>query len=423
MLNWGIASGIIAYSLFCMQFVLAARPKFLERIFGLGLMFRAHIYLAAAALVLSFVHKYSLQTIRAGASPAFASALGGLVLALFCAMFVFSFIFLAKTKLHSKFPLKKIIWLGDKAGLRYDFTKLSHNLTLLLAAMAGIHAILAIPASSNSAWKYFFITLFAIALFAWMYHKYFRPSFSFTVAKMEVLGARLLRIGLKPATPQRRIFSAGQFAYLRIHVPGLEGEWHPFTISSAPHEGEIQFTIKVVGDWTMRLYDAAEFFPGPDGKRAWKASLDFPYGKFTLENMMPRKEKNGPLVFIAGGIGINPFLSMLASLARKGTQRKILVLWAAGTNDDLFCLDALTGFMKPLPGLSTIPVLSSDPMWRGQRGFIDEKKLEELAGYELGSDMASWWLCCPQAMREPLVKILKASGVKGTRIRYENFYL
>ncbi len=424
----GIASGIVAYALFCVQFALIARPKCIERQLGLGNMFRAHAVIGPLAITVSFIHGFFSKASAVGISANFYSRLGGIVLALFCAIAVFSFVFLANTRFHLINPLVKIKKLGDRFGLRYDFARLSHNASLPVLILACAHASLGPEIAVRPILKYIIITMLAVSVYFWLYHKFLRPVAACTVSGVEVLGSRLLRISLKPGPAKRPSHEAGQFGYLRMHVPGLGGEYHPFAISSPPaqpgsSEAEIQVLVKVVGDWTMRLYDAAEYFPGALSKHPWKASLDYPYGTFTLKKHGLQKNANGPLVLLAGGIGISPFLSILASLARKGSTRRILVLWAAGTRDDLVDLDKLAAYMSKLPGLSTIPVLSSDPMWTGQRGLIDEAKLKDLAAYELASADASWMLCCPPPMRVQLMKTLRGLGVRRASICYENFSL
>jgi ferredoxin-NADP reductase len=59
-------------------------------------------------------------------------------------------------------------------------------------------------------------------------------------------------------------------------------------------------------------------------------------------------------VFIAGGIGIAPFLAMAADVARAGAKRRLLILWAAGTREDLAGLDELIALAKANPAIRTI---------------------------------------------------------------------
>ena len=87
----------------------------------------------------------------------------------------------------------------------------------------------------------------------------------------------------------------GQFAFVRFERTGLR-EPHPFTIASAPGEPVLRFVIRDLGDWTARLARTVR----PDDK----VLVEGPYGRLALT---PRARK-GRTVWIAGGVGITPFL-------------------------------------------------------------------------------------------------------------------
>ncbi|MDR2872040.1 MAG: ferric reductase-like transmembrane domain-containing protein [Xanthomonadaceae bacterium] len=95
---------------------------------------------------------------------------------------------------------------------------------------------------------------------------------------------------------------AGQFAFLRTEKPTLEGQ-HPFTISSADQgNNEIRFSIKALGDYTRKLQHALQ--PGA------KVEVEGPYGQFDFQ----RNTQQQPQIWIAGGIGVTPFLAWLHRL-------------------------------------------------------------------------------------------------------------
>ena len=78
-----------------------------------------------------------------------------------------------------------------------------------------------------------------------------------------------------------------------------------------------------------------------------------PFGMFTLRDSSPRK-----LVFIAGGAGMAPVLSLLRSMAEKGTERPAVFYYGARTEDDLFALDEIERLCGELPNLTFVPALS-----------------------------------------------------------------
>jgi len=94
----------------------------------------------------------------------------------------------------------------------------------------------------------------------------------------------------------------GQFAFLKLEKKGMR-EPHPFTIASAPGEKTLRFVIKDLGDWTSRVGLAVR--PGDT------VTVEGPYGRLRLS---PR-HRAGETVWIAGGVGITPFLG--AAVARR----------------------------------------------------------------------------------------------------------
>ena len=97
-------------------------------------------------------------------------------------------------------------------------------------------------------------------------------------------------------------FRAGQFAYATFHQPGIPREAHPFTIASAPGDDSLRFAVKRFGDFTSSLMSLR---PGSE------AELEGPFGCFYLRSNPAHAQ-----TWIAGGIGITPFLSWARSLDR-----------------------------------------------------------------------------------------------------------
>ena len=95
-------------------------------------------------------------------------------------------------------------------------------------------------------------------------------------------------------------YKSGQYCF--ICVPGVSlFEWHPFSLSSSPHEGMVSIHIRVLGDWTKRLYDYVE------QTRQIDVYLDGPYGAPCLDVDGDRYKM---FMFVSGGIGITPMQSI-----------------------------------------------------------------------------------------------------------------
>ncbi|MDF1513473.1 MAG: ferric reductase-like transmembrane domain-containing protein, partial [Anaerolineae bacterium] len=105
-------------------------------------------------------------------------------------------------------------------------------------------------------------------------------------------------------------FRAGQAAWVTIDTSPFRLAAHPFSIaSSALHPERMDFAIRELGDWTARV---RAFLPGT------RAYIDGPYGTFDLAH-----HPSSEYVFIAGGIGSAPILSILRTLADGGDQRRL----------------------------------------------------------------------------------------------------
>lgn len=120
------------------------------------------------------------------------------------------------------------------------------------------------------------------------------PLHDYQVATVQVLDGGYTEIGLRPLG-RRLAFIPGQFAMLYLEA---KDGWHrhPFTISSAPEESTIRFAVKALGDDTSRARSVKPGMP---------AILGGAHGRFTYLRGTQYQ------AWIAGGIGITPFLSWL----------------------------------------------------------------------------------------------------------------
>lgn len=125
-------------------------------------------------------------------------------------------------------------------------------------------------------------------------------------------------------------YKAGQYAFLRVSGLG-KTQWHPFMISSAPHEPLVTFHIKVEGDWTKKLM--AMVSQAPNGLLTpFGMSVDGPYGYPSIDIYNP--ETYTHVVLIAGGVGIMPMQSIVNNLhyehyhQGRTALEKVHLVWA-----------------------------------------------------------------------------------------------
>ena len=132
---------------------------------------------------------------------------------------------------------------------------------------------------------------------------------------------RSTTLRLRPVGHPGMRFLPGQFAWLTVGRSPFAIEDHPFSFSSSAEEqGTIAFTIKDAGDFTRSI---ATLEPGAS------AYVEGPHGAFSVD----RYEGDG-CVFVAGGVGITPIMSMLRTLADRKDPRPHLLVYGARTPDE-----------------------------------------------------------------------------------------
>lgn len=189
---------------------------------------------------------------------------------------------------------------------------------------------------------------------------------------------------------------AGQFAFVRFDAPGL-GETHPFTISKAPDaQRGLRFTVKALGDFTDEL------------KRTLKAGVGAKvspaYGHF-------RRHGKGPEVWIAGGIGVTPFVAWAQDLAADGPA--VHLFYCVRNRARAAHLTALEALTAEKPALNLHVVES------GTRGRLTAADVSAAVDGALGKTRVAF--CGPKEMREALRRDLGQMGLPAGRFVFEEF--
>ncbi len=201
-------------------------------------------------------------------------------------------------------------------------------------------------------------------------------------------------------------FFPGQ--YLDFAIPGTE-ETRSFSMANtSARDGLLEFVIKVYPDGLFSRFLDAEVAVGD------RLRVTGPFGVFTL-----RDNPGADLVFVGGGAGMAPILSLLRSMAERGLDRKAVFYYGARRRHDL-CFEAeLRELEERLPGFRYVPALSEpgDDGWDGETGLITD--VLRRAGLDLtGADA---YVCGPPPMVEAALELLPALGVADKRVFYDKF--
>lgn len=183
---------------------------------------------------------------------------------------------------------------------------------------------------------------------------------------------------------------------------------HTFSIVSAPHEPEIEFATRLRDSEYKRALGALQ--PGA------ALSIEGPSGSMTLHSDGTR-----PAVFIAGGIGITPFMSMLRHAAHERAARIFILLFSNRTPDDAAFLAELRDFERLLPSFRLIPTMTNvnPAAWHGPAGKIDARLLGDIAR-PLRSPV--YYVTGPPGMVGAMRGLLEELGIADDDVRSEEFF-
>ncbi len=133
-----------------------------------------------------------------------------------------------------------------------------------------------------------------------------------------------------------------------------------------------------------------------------------------------REGHDADLIFVGGGAGMAPILSLLRAMADQGIERPAVYYYGARGPKDLFHQDELAELEQRLPNFRFVPALSEaddDDSWDGECGLITDvvARLEEALG-EVDA-----YLCGPPPMVDAAIGMLDAKGVPESRVFYDKF--
>lgn len=196
-------------------------------------------------------------------------------------------------------------------------------------------------------------------------------------------------------------FLPGQ--YVNIGVPGT-GEHRSYSFSSAPGNKRMTFMIKQVPGGLMSGWLGAAQ-PGQP------LQMTGPLGSFYLRAV------TRPLLFLAGGTGLAPFLSMLEVLAQQGTQQPVHLIYGVTRDQDLVMVDRLADYASRIPGFTYGTCVADPQTTHPQQGYVTQHMPAEV----LHGGHVDVYLCGPPPMVDAVQKHFKTAGIAPASFHYEKF--
>lgn len=205
------------------------------------------------------------------------------------------------------------------------------------------------------------------------------------------------------------VFQCGQYVNFRLEI-GESKLSRPYTISSAPYEAR---TVKPFFEVTIRRnipYLVPDYF-FENVKTGDVLEANLPFGTFYWEPMRDSKE----LVALAGGSGITPFLSMAKEIANgKMKGCKLTILYGSVKANDIVLKKELDEIETACPDVKVVHVLSDEPEWNGEKGFITKDMIEKYSTPD-----CTYMFCGPLPMFRFVKKALDEMGVSVRRFRHD----
>lgn len=383
----GEVIGSINIVLMACSLVLAARPKWAEPFFGgLDKMYVTHRRASTAALLLIFAHVLTVPIST------------NWVLGNYLAVAAFTgIVSIAIVSLAPRIPFLNRITGGTYEGWK----KLKKTIGIFFVT-AYIHALtIAHPLDAFIAinWVQVFVIIGAVAyLYAELFGTLFRKQVAYAVEAVNRPNHSTAEVALRAKKTPLPKHRAGQFLFVRF--PGTRdlNESHPFTISSAPREDVLRVTVKASGDFTRALFRQLQ--PGMD------AVVEGAHGHFDY------KTGGNKQVWIAGGIGLTPFLSFLRDM--DGTlERDVDFYYTVRHREEALFVEEIQAAAAKEPRLRVHIRFSATD------GSLTIEEIVKNAGGDVHGHHV--YLCGPFAMVQAFEQKFLALGVPAKNIHYEEF--
>jgi predicted ferric reductase len=400
--DFALLLGYASLAMMGVQFWLTARFKRATAPFGIDIIYYFHRYLASIAFGLLLLHvvvlfggfRATVLPVDPRLAPGYMT-LGWLGLGAFALLIASS------------------LW-RKRLRIEYDRWRRWHA---ALAVAGVVFAVLHVQGSGSyldaplerGVWS--LLALSWLALIVWV--RLLRPlqlsRRPYRVTGLRREPGRSWTLTLAPRDPPPFDYRPGQFAWLSLRASPFALREHPFSFASTPtRPGELEFTIKELGDFTATIGQL---------KVGETAYVDGPYGSFGAD-FHPHA---AGFAFIAGGAGIAPFMSMLRALADRGDRRPVLLFYGNRRADRIVHADELEALRARL-ALTVVHVLTEPPPeWTGERGFITAPLMQR----HLPERRSGWhfFVCGPDPMIRLVEDNLRELGIPLRLLHSEIFDL
>ena len=383
----GMTIGSVVIALMSFSLFISTRPRWAEPYFGgLDKMYMTHRHTSTAAFLLMFVHilivPLHLVDLAVGNYLAIVAFLGLIAIVL--------------PTLAPRVPFLNKLTSGT-----YEGWKRLHGFIGIFFILGYLHSITVNAPTTKIAinWNQIFVFLgIGSYIYTEVLSRFLGKRVAYTVAAVNHPNNSTTEVVMRAKGKPIKHAHAGQFLFVRFKGDKGLDEAHPFTISSAPHEGELRVTIKAVGDFTRHLFQNLK--PGTE------ALVEGAYGLFNY------KTGGDKQIWVAGGIGITPFLSFLRDL-KTDLAHEVHFYYTVRHPEEAVFAEEIEAIAKKHPRLKANIRFSS------QHGSLTVDEIAQNAGGNLSTHHV--YMCGPLPMVQAFEKKFIEAGVPRDNVHYEEF--
>lgn len=226
-------------------------------------------------------------------------------------------------------------------------------------------------------------------------------SFTATVTEVRRHTDAAYELCLSLPADKRPVYLSGQ--YVNITVPGSE-QHRSYSFSSAPGSEVMSFLIKHVPQGLM-----SEWLSSAQVGQALQ--LVGPLGSFYLRDVQR------PLLFLAGGTGLAPFLAMLEVLVEQNSTQTIHMVYGVTRDQDLVLVDQLASFAQRLPHFSFVTTVADAATSHPNQGYVTQ----HLTPAMVNDGDVDVYLCGPPPMVDAVSAYLREQAITPVNFYYERF--
>ncbi len=397
--EFGVGLGFVGMGILAVQFSTTGRFRSIAPVFGADVVLQFHRQAGVVAAAVVLAHPVVLIATDPDYLEFFDPRIN-VLRALALITVVPALLLLVATSL----------W-RQRVGLSYEWWRLSHGTLSLLVVFIGMVHGIQVGEHLGALWKQgIWVGVLVGAMYLVIHSRVIRPQlmkrrpYRVTEIREELPGT--FTLGVEPDGHVGMKFRAGQYAWITVGDSPYSLQQHPFSFSSSERSAELCFTAKAVGDFTSSWKD---FEPGRT------VFLEGPYGAFTFD------AQSEGAVFIAGGIGVTPVMSILRTMKDNGDERPVVLVYGNSRTADIAFRDEIRALEHTLH-LVVVHVLEEpDEQWDSEHGFVDGEVLRRVLPPDCRN--YEYFVCGPEPMMDSAESALRDMGVSWRQIYTERFQI